>query len=929
MKIIWVIPLLLLIGFPLAYGHPFLLDSEPSQGQNVAVGTTQIITLYSEAVEINFSELKIYDSNGNQVDNRDTAYYNAESSLVITTSPLEDGVYTIASKVLSKVDGHLVHAAIIFGVGDVQIDASLFESQEQSETTFIPESIARFPGLVGQTIVLGGIIASIVIWSTGQTRFKEQIALIETSFKAKFSKVIGFGIIAVFASNFIMLGVQTWRLETSPLDVIQTTFGHTWLTRMILTIILIGIWFWIERKNQVSIKTQLPMLVFALALIATTTMMGHGASTELVPPIILDYVHNLLSSIWIGGVIFLGFVVLPSITKLDGTVRDKITISLIPRFSAMIIISLGILIITGPTLLWFLDSNVSSLTDSTYGKLIMLKIAIASAMIAFGGFYQIRFIQQAKKDLKSTSVFKKLKRPLRFEAGLGIALLAVVALLVNSSLPAGEIQSVSAEQGMTGYESSLFSENARFDVTVAPVGIGVNQVNVIVSGLDDQPLSDISSLKIKVSNPSRSIASIEAEVTENKISGQDIFTKYSAEPTFSFAGIWQIELEAQRTENANESVLFDVRIKPALSDMRTEVTEYEIPADDTAPLYPVYDGKNIWISDAQKPRLWKFSIDDEKFTPYTFSGLTTIFMDMDKDGKIWFTDTPNSKIGNFDPKTEEFEIIPLPQFTLVNQRSIPTSVAIDHDNDVWVAIMDQSILLEYDQETKKFDIHNTLTPDAGPTAIVIDSSNNVWFAESLVGNLGMIDGQTKQITEFTPTEGSLAEPFALMIDKQENIWIAEHLGPSITKFNPILESFDKVNIPNSESLPFGMVLDKYDNIWAAQHVVDSLIVHDPYNNRISEVIIPTEGSFTQFVTADDNGDIWFVEQRGAKIGKVSISSVPGQTTILQESPTFEIKYVEIVAPLVSAGIIVTALFYVKSIRDKRKIDEMINKKSED
>ena len=918
-----------MIGFPLAYGHPFLLDSEPSQGQNAAVGTTQIITHYSEAVEINFSELKIYDSNGNQVDNRDTAYYNAESSLVITTSPLEDGVYTIASKVLSKVDGHLVHAAIIFGVGDVQIDASLFESQEQSETTFIPESIARFPGLVGQTIVLGGIIASIVIWSTGQTRFKEQIALIESSFKAKFSKVIGFGIIAVFASNFIMLGVQTWRLETSPLDVIQTTFGHTWLTRMILTIILIGIWFWIERKNQVSIKTQLPMLVFALALIATTTMMGHGASTELVPPIILDYVHNLLSSIWIGGVIFLGFVVLPSITKLDGTVRDKITISLIPRFSAMIIISLGILIITGPTLLWFLDSNVSSLTDSTYGKLIMLKIAIASVMIAFGGFYQIRFIQQAKKDLKSTSVFKKLKRPLRFEAGLGIALLAVVALLVNSSLPAGEIQSVSAEQGMTGYESSLFSENARFDVTVAPVGIGVNQVNVIVSGLDDQPLSDISSLKIKVSNPSRSIASIEAEVTENKISGQDIFTKYSAEPTFSFAGIWQIELEAQRTENANESVLFDVRIKPALSDMRTEVTEYEIPADDTAPLYPVYDGKNIWISDAQKPRLWKFSIDDEKFTPYTFSGLTTIFMDMDKDGKIWFTDTPNSKIGNFDPKTEEFEIIPLPQFTLVNQRSIPTSVAIDHDNDVWVAIMDQSILLEYDQETKKFDIHNTLTPDAGPTAIVIDSSNNVWFAESLVGNLGMIDGQTKQITEFTPTEGSLAEPFALMIDKQENIWIAEHLGPSITKFNPILESFDKVNIPNSESLPFGMVLDKYDNIWAAQHVVDSLIVHDPYNNRISEVSIPTEGSFTQFVTADDNGDIWFVEQRGAKIGKVSISSVPGQTTILQESPTFEIKYVEIVAPLVSAGIIVTALFYVKSIRDKRKIDEMINKKSED
>ena len=928
MKIIWLIPILFLIAFPLAYAHPFLLDSEPAQGQSVSIGTTQIITYYSEAVEIDFSELKIYDSDGNQVDNRDIAYNNAESSLIITTSPLEDGVYTITSKVLSKVDGHLVHAAIIFGVGNVQIDTSLLDSQQQSETTFIPESIARFPGLIGQTIVLGGVIASIAIWSTRQSRFKDQIALIENSFKAKFSKVIGFGIIAVFASNFIILGVQTWRLETSPFDIIETTFGSTWLTRMIITIILIAIWFWLERKSKISIKTQLPMLVFALALIATTTMMGHGASTEMMPPIILDYVHNLLSSIWIGGIIFLGFVVLPSITKLDGNVRDKITISLIPRFSGMIIIALGILIITGPTLLWFLDSNVSSLTDSTYGKLIIIKIVIASIMIAFGGFYQIKFVNQAKNDLKSTSVFKKLQKPLRFEACLGIVLLAVVALLVNSSLPAGEIQSVNAEQGIDGFESSLFSENARFDVSVVPVGIGTNQISVIVSGLDAQPLSDISTVKIKVSNPSRNIAPIEALVTENQVSGQQTITKYSAESTFSFAGTWQIELEAQRTENANENVLFDVRIKPALTDMRTEIIEYELPADETAPLHPVYDGKNIWISDAQKPRLWKFSTDDKQFTPYTFDGLTTIFMDIDNDGKIWFTDTPNSKIGSFDPKTEQFEIIELPQFTLVSKKSIPTSIAIDHDNDVWVAIIDQSILLEYEQQTKRFHIYNTLTTDAGPTSIAIDSSNNVWFAESLAGNLGKIDSQTKEMTEFTPSDGPLAEPFALMIDKEENIWIAEHIGPAITKFNPILESFDQVKFDNPESLPFGMVLDKYDNIWVAQHVVDSLVVYDPYNDRITEVTIPTEGSFTQFVTSDNNGDVWFVEQRGAKIGKVSISSVPNQTTILQESSTFEIKYVELVAPLIAFGIITTSLFYVKSVRDKRKIDEMIKDKSE-
>ena len=136
MKLLLFLPLLiLLIGFPLAHAHPFLIDSIPPQGGNVPAGTTKIITYYSEAVEIDFSDLKIYDSNGNQIDNRDTSYHEGEESLSVTTPPLEDGVYTIASKVLSKVDGHLVQAAIVFGVGEVTVDVSLLEEQDQSETT--------------------------------------------------------------------------------------------------------------------------------------------------------------------------------------------------------------------------------------------------------------------------------------------------------------------------------------------------------------------------------------------------------------------------------------------------------------------------------------------------------------------------------------------------------------------------------------------------------------------------------------------------------------------------------------------------------------------------------------------------------------------------------------------------------------------------
>ena len=918
--------LILMIGIPSAYAHPFLLDSEPGQAENAPVGTTQIITYYSEAIEIDFSELRVFDSNGNKIDNLDTTYYDGENSLVITTPPLEDGVYTVTSKVLSKIDGHLVQAAIIFGVGEVQVDLSLLEAQEESEITFLPEAAARFPGIVGQTIILGSVISAIAIWGAQRRQLgKDDFNLVNRVYRLKFAKLTGISLVAVFASNFIILAVQTLRLETSPIDVIDTAFGTTWLIRMIITIILLGIWFWMERKPHLSPKKHIPMLAASLVLIFTTTMMGHGAATELTAPIILDYVHNLLASVWIGGVIFFGFVLLPTLASLDGIQKAKVTLAILPRYSGMITIALGILIITGPTLLWFLESDVASLTNSTYGYLIIAKIMLAIVLIGFGAFYQFKIQRQAERNLKSgkTFTFNKLSKPLKAEAMVGIALLGVVALLVNSSLPAGEIQTVDAQGITLGFSSTLFSEQAKFDVSVIPLGVGPNTISVLVSNVSGEPLPDISGLKIKVSNPQRNIAPIEISITELK--SNDGTTRYEGDATFGFAGTWEIEVEAQRTQTVNESVIFTVLVKPTLSEIRTEITEYDFPDPDTAPLYPRFDGNNtIWISDAAKPRIWEFNIDEQKFSSHEFNGLTTIFLDIDQDGKIWFTDTPNSMIGSYDPRTEKFETIKIPLLDAISEQSIPIAVKADFQNRIWVALVDKHRLLVYNQNTNEFEKFLQIqTEEAGPSALLVDDSGNVWFAEALSGKIGMVDSKTYQITEFAP-DPLLDEPFALLFDKSGSLWIAEHIGPGITKFDPILETFERVKAPNPESLPFGMAIDKYDNIWFGQHITDELAVYDPYNDQLIEVPIPTPESFTQFTTADNDGNIWFVEQRGKKLGMVSISSVPGQAkVVIDGSDEFDFNYAEIVSPLIAGGIVISSLFFVKSVHDKRRIDELL------
>ena len=86
--------------FPLASAHPFTDETIPPQFSNAPAGTSEVIVIYSEAIEINHSALKVFDSNGDQVDNKDTRYYEGDYSLVVTTPPLEEGVYTVTSKVL-------------------------------------------------------------------------------------------------------------------------------------------------------------------------------------------------------------------------------------------------------------------------------------------------------------------------------------------------------------------------------------------------------------------------------------------------------------------------------------------------------------------------------------------------------------------------------------------------------------------------------------------------------------------------------------------------------------------------------------------------------------------------------------------------------------------------------------------------------------
>ena len=924
-KILIILLVLSLTSIPFVSAHPFTDETIPNLSSNAPTGVSEVIVYFSEPVELNFSALKVLDNNGNQIDNKDTDYYQDEKSLIVTTSPLEDGVYTVTTKVLSKVDGHLVPGAFLFAVGDVVIDPKLLENQSSIDLIFYPEAGARFPGIVGQTIVLGVVIASLIIWGTqNKQSIKEELEQVQIKHHQKFMSITGIGLMLIFISNILMIAVQTVRLETSPIEAIQTYFGTIWLARMIITIVLLGIWFTLDRKTNVTKKIQIPMLVAMLALISTSSLIGHGAASGETPALILDYIHNLVAAVWIGGIFYFVFTLLPALSKLKEENREKMSLALIPRFSIAFIISIGIVIITGPLLMWFLESDVGLITESVYGQLIILKIAIASVMVALGGFFQFRVQKTAEKNFQSgkIDVHRKLRRSLKVDAALGVVLLGVVALLTNGTLPEGQFQDASAQEIIYGFKTIEFTDNAKFEIQITPFSSGVNTILVQVSDFNNNPIYDANAIKVKMANPSKNISPIEIpmEITKEE---NDIPTEFQGEITFGFSGEWQLEVESQRTENANESKIVNVLVKPRLENIQTQVVEYEFP-ETAKPLYPLYDGKNsIWISDPSAPRLWEFSLETKEFSSYSFNGLATMFLTMDNTGKIWFTDSPRNQIGYIDLETKEITTKTIPNLDPVMADNKPIFIQADFDDNIWITIVNKNKILKYLPNDDVFKILELPERDSFPFALSIDSDGNIWYTATGIGKIGYIDPDKGTITQYSK-EIPLDGPEFLLFDKNQDVWIAEHTGTSITKFNPVLETFERISVPNEEALPFGMTFDRYGNIWFAQHVVDGIGVYDPDNNDLKEVPIPTEGTFIQFMTSDKNGKVWFVEQEGNKIGTVNAIEIPVDVSQVKTIDSSEMKYTEIASPLIALGIIVTALFYVKGIYDKRRLNDLIN-----
>ncbi len=925
--------------------HPFYVESTPMPFQNIPKSTGEVSVFFSEPIELPFSEISVLGPNGKRVDKNDPHNVQGQTPSLATgiEENLPSGVYTVNTKVLSAVDGHVVDNSFTFGIGTETGSGSVgnkggsegtLKQESQKDILSPEESASRFPGYVGQVIAFGIAVAMLWLW-----RPFGQIPLLSKSLFRYRSLISGrvmviliIGSSMILISCIMMIIVQAISVDASIQEIFSTKFGNVLTVRIIqssvLTLVAVGVRRKINRKDdtQMNKAENVAVLALALSLLITYSLIAHAAASGQPLAILADFCHSVVASIWIGGLIFLAFAAIPKLRSLEFENRIKaIIISLlIPRFSTIVVVALGIILITGPLLLWTLENDLDITLASLYGKVLVVKLSIGSVMIAMGGYHQ--FLSQKKLtalvtlsrrvatnttgdsngsdniDLNKVNFERHLKRfdrTLKIEAALGIGLLIMVSLMANMALPSGEFpayERLGAAGSPTNYSNGQglanalenevnsgvheFSQTAYLDsgqkiqLSIKPFTLGQNMFEVSFFDTDNSISRFINSSVLKLTQVEKGIGPIVVETTEQSPG------KFRADAAFSLAGEWSVEVEGETTRPGmpNTVAIFTVQVKPRISDLQFTVQEYETP-QQSLPLYPIYDPirRAIWVGDSMpgSARIWEFDIESKNYTSHPMSNASLITMTaLGKDGQIWYIDPTRNILGNYDPLSEDNQ-----QFTIPLQ-GITSAMTITDSYDIWLVVGGQSNnIARFSPASNEFTIYDIPTPNSLPTDIAVDREGKIWFTES-IGKIGRLDPGTGTITEYQPSGDALEEPTSILPDpRSSQVLVSEHEGQQISILDPILNTFSEYSIISDGGLPFGMALDDYGNLWFAQHVIDRIGLIDPENNQITEVQVPTNGSFVQWLVPDDQGRIWFAEQRGSSLGAISIILKPNSATI--------------------------------------------------
>lgn len=433
--------LLLVLPAGPALAHTELTSSDPPSGATPEAPVETLTLTYSRPIELLGDAVTVRGARG-----RVSEVVRSDDGTVVTATfdpPLAGGDWTVDWRVLAG-DGHpregsvaLDVAAPAEGATDGATPPSTDSPASGAGTADVAttpppsaELVERAATAARVVLYLGMLVAvGLVLFRAGPHRGEPERAWVLAGTTAA---VAGIAAVAGVAEILLHVAVVSGRGLAGVADaatwsaVGRTGLGTAAALRTVgLALVAIGA----GRRARRGMPSGPDVMALGGAVLAVGSFQFVGHTNSVAPEVVVrvaDAVHAVAAAVWVGGIA--GLALLARSPNRHARRRAAM------RFAdaatlAVVAVGLG-----GVALAWTTMPGVATLWSTAWGGVLVTKLALVAVLGAFGAHNHVRLVPRLDRDdRRAEMALRQLRRTVRVEAVLMVAILSLTAVLVGLS----------------------------------------------------------------------------------------------------------------------------------------------------------------------------------------------------------------------------------------------------------------------------------------------------------------------------------------------------------------------------------------------------------------------------------------------------------------------------------------------------------------
>ena len=237
--------------------------------------------------------------------------------------------------------------------------------------------------------------------------------------------------IAWFVLTAMTMSGQPLQVDILKIVWAQTQFGTVWKIRFVFLLAVAVLTWFLRSPPTVQKFAARAQTVANGCLLGSLAWAGHGQESSRWH-LLADVLHLLAAGIWPAGLLPL-FLLLRRASKATGRDGWQSMAMVVSRFSAVSLVTVLLLVLTGTVNAWFLVGSFPNLVEEPYGRWVLAKIVLFCVALAIASVNLLRLkprllIEQSQPDMAAATL-AQLRTNVQFELALGSGIIAVVAVL--------------------------------------------------------------------------------------------------------------------------------------------------------------------------------------------------------------------------------------------------------------------------------------------------------------------------------------------------------------------------------------------------------------------------------------------------------------------------------------------------------------------